>query len=395
MFRTKKMQLLGLAVMTFTSVLFLPVKESHAALECRFWKPSNEKNVVNVTTASALRSAVAAAKGGETIKLAPGNYGNLNFLSNKKPSSAITIISNDEKNPAIITATSISNASNINLVRLKFFPESRENIPTWGNRKPPLSSFIDNRGVRLPEPPGQAGLSLRNVTGITVGESKFSGHTRGVYVRESRNIRVMNNVFLNTVMDHMTFSDVHNVLIEGNYLGAFKTFWSAHNDAIQFYATGYNKPSSDVTIRNNVITSTELSGSNGGVQGVFIFNEKVVRENGGIADFHKNIVVEDNTIVTSHPNAVVVSATAGVRVRNNTVLADCDARRPGWDPRISVYSGNTQVVLTNNKANTIHASAKTVTQKVAMPANWTYSANTITQACMKAPKLNVAPGCKD
>lgn len=399
MMNIKKTAIFGMALMTFTSLSLLTATpgqaQSKAAplpLQCESYRDSQARNIMFVSTPAGLKKAIELAQGGQTIKLAPGNYGSLNYLSGKKPNSIVTLVSAVKNNPAIIESTSISNASNFTFINLKFFAEGTGKVPSWGDKKAPLGDFIDNRGVRLPVQPGDSALGLKDVNNIRISHSLFSGHNRAIYVKTSKNIRITDNVFVNTTMDHMTFTGVDGVLIEGNYMGAFKTFWSGHNDVIQFFATPSNTPSKNITIRNNVMTSSELPGSKGGVQAVFMFNEKVARNNGTLSDFHKNILVEDNTIVTTHVNALVIGAADGVTVRNNTVLSECG--RGGSDPRISIYSGNKNVSVKGNKANVLHAADKVVTKKVSMPSNWDVSGNKITGECISPPRV-YSPGCKN
>ena len=390
MYNFKKTAIYSMAFIGCMSMALMPVKGYAAEQICPVATLPLAK-VITVSSASALKSAVAIATGGVTIQLAPGNYGNLDFLSGKNASSPIIITSADKRNMAVVESTRISNASNITLSYLRFYADGSGNVPSWGNVIPPKDSFSG-----LPLQPGKTGLRLEGSRNITISNSLFSGHNRASMMVNSTNVRIVGNTFTNTTMDHMAFTGMNNLLIEGNYTGGFKTFWSAHNDSIQFWNTGKGSsgnPSTFVTIRNNVITSSELPGSNGGVQGIFIFSEKVVREGGTSKDFYRDFIVENNTVVTSHPNAITLSATTGLRVLNNTALVDCANHKKGWEPRITVYNGNTGVVLTGNKSNILHAATGNPTVKVDFPKSWTVGGNTVTTACMASPRLNVAPGC--
>lgn len=380
---TKK--IIGLGFMSMAAMCLIPMKPGYAALECKSYSVSTSKNVVKVSSASSLKTAIAASKGGQTFVLSPGNYGSLSYLSGKKTSQPITIISADKNNMAVVTSTSLQNSANIVLANLRFFAEGSGAVPSWGNVTPPNTDYDG-----LPKQPGKVGLTLASSSNITVTGSVFSGHNRGIYGTKSKNITITGNVFKNTTMDHMAFNAMDGVLIEGNYTGAFKAFWASHNDSIQFWNTGAT--SGNITIKNNVITSSELPGSKGGVQGVFIFNEDVARQGGNTTDFYRNIVVTGNKIVTTHPNALTISAAHGVRVQNNIVLADCSNRKSGWDPRLTVYKGDTNVVITGNKANLLHAAELNPTVKASMPAQWTVSGNSTTSQCVNDP-APVAPGC--
>lgn len=391
MFELKKSMMLGVALMTCLGVGILPVRGAMAAeLTCTVPKPAG--SVITVSNAAALKAAVSKLVSGQTIQLNPGNYGDLSFLSGKKFSAPVLITSANKNNMAIVTSTKISNSQNINLSYLKFFADGSGKTPSWGSVVPPNDSYDG-----LPRQPGKTALYLENSRDVTVAHSLFSGHNRGTMFSNSTNVKILNNVFTNTTMDHMAFTGMNNLLVEGNYTGGFKAFWASHNDSIQFWNTGTGSAgntSSYVTIRNNILTSTEQSGSKGGVQGVFIFSEKVARQGGGYSDFYKNVVIENNTIVTSHPNAITLSATAGLRIRNNTALVDCANHKKGWEPRLTVYNGSTGVTISGNRANRLHAATGNPTVQASFPGSWVVTGNTVTTQCMTAPRNLVAPGCR-
>ncbi len=382
--------MLGVALMTCLGMGLVPVRGAIAAeLSCTVPKPAGK--VITVSSASALKAAVSQLVSGQTIQLNPGNYGDLSFLSGKKFSAPVLITSANRSNMAIVTSTKIKNSQNINLSYLKFFADGSGKTPSWGNVVPPNDSYDG-----LPRQPGKTALYLEDSKDFTVANSLFSGHNRATMFSNSTNVKILNNVFTNTTMDHMAFTGMNNLLIEGNYTGGFKTFWTSHNDSIQFWNTGTGSSgnkSSYVTIRNNILTSTEQPGSKGGIQGVFIFNEKVARQGGGLSDFYRNIVVDNNKIVTSHPNALTLSATEGLVVRNNTALVDCANNKKGWEPRLTVYEGSRGVIISGNKANRFHAATKNPTVKASFPKSWFVMGNTVTSQCMNAPRNLVAPGC--
>ena len=382
--------MLGVALMTCLGVGILPVRGAIAAeLKCVVPQPSGK--VITVSSASALKAAVSKLVAGQTIRLNPGNYGDLSFLSGKKFSAPVLITSANRNNMAIVTSTKISGSQNIHLSYLRFFADGSGKTPSWGKVVPPNDSYDG-----LPRQPGKTALYLEQSRDFTVANSLFSGHNRATMFSNSTNVKILNNVFTNTTMDHMAFTGMNNLLIEGNYTGGFKAFWASHNDSIQFWNTGKGSAgnkSTYVTIRNNIITSTEQPGSKGGIQGVFLFNEKVAREGGGLSDFYKNVVVENNKIITSHPNAITLSATEGLKIRNNTALVDCANNKKGWEPRLTVYNGSRGVNISGNKVNRLHAATKNPTVQASFPSGWSVMGNTVTSQCMKAPLNLVAPGC--
>lgn len=361
-------------------------------LTCGNITPEDTTNAITVSTPDELEAAVADRRmSGGTILLAAGNYGNMtSLLNNMNPSAPLIIASADPANAAIIEATDVRNSSNITFANLNFFANGTPELPRWNIDPPPR----DGQFPELPSQPGGTGLRIRDSNNITVTGSNFSGHSRGISSSTSSNIRITNSMFNNTTMDHMAFTDIHGLLIEGNYTRGHQTLWRQHNDIIQFWNIPNTGPSSDIVIRNNVLTSSQLPGSNGSPQGIFMYNEEVQRNGGGPDEFYRNVLIENNTIITDHPNGMVLGAGDNIRVRNNTVRLDCAGERsPGRHPRINLHDQSTNVELTGNSTNQIQASGNDMVRPVTMPSSWANTSNTQTPDCMDSPVLTQAPGC--
>jgi len=363
--------------------LALPVCPAGAAMVCTTatWDPAT---AVTVGSAAELARAInGLGAAGGTILLGPGSYGSLSgLLSNLNPAENITIASADPTNPAMITQTSIRNSSNITLANLKFFADGTGNTP--------YTHSVNDTDAR----DGGTGVIIDASRNITISGSLFSGHTRGVFTRRSSGVSITGNSFRNTNMDHMAFTEVDSVLIEGNYTEKFAVQNDVgHNDSIQFWHT-QGTPSSNITIRNNVLTSNTSTA--GAVQHIFLYNEVVTRQGGTTADYYKNILIEGNTVVGSHPHGITVGHADGVTVRDNTVRTECGMTNPGWQPRINVEASNTNVSITGNTANAVRAANTTVdSSAMATPAGWDMSGNTLDSSCVPSPVLTQAPGCAD
>ena len=132
---------------------------------------------------------------------------------------------------------------------------------------------------------------------------------------------------------------------------------------IQFWTEGDLIPSSNVTIRDNIITIDD----NYRMQSIFIFNEQVTRHGDGKAMYYKNFVIENNHIEGNHPHGILVGPIDGLVVRGNTVLRDPGNpySGSGWFPKIDIDRMSTNVTITGNLANEI---------KGVMPG-WTVSGN--------------------
>ena len=96
----------------------------------------------------------------------------------------------------------------------------------------------------------------------------------------------------------MTFSNIDGVLIENNYIHDFRGSPGSgdHCDMIQFWTAGTTSPSTNITIRANVLDI----GNGTATQSIFMRNEMVDTGQAGTEMYYKNVVIEDNTITNAH-----------------------------------------------------------------------------------------------
>ncbi|MCB6180123.1 right-handed parallel beta-helix repeat-containing protein [Rhodobacter sp. Har01] len=292
--------------------------------------------VFSVSTAAALKTALSTAKGGDTIKLASGNYGSV-ALTNLKYASDVTITSADGNQGAKFTTLAISGSSNLR---------------------------IDGVTVNSASNSGTSVVSITNSTNIDFVNSDVSGKvdkvypitgpTHGIYVTGTSSGIVVQNNDVHDVLNGLTFFGTKNLTVSGNtvdYIGsdAFKfsgvntaliennvgpryiySTSDAHEDFMQFQGGA----SSNVVIRGNVF----LPENNFGVQGIFVAGD------GG----HSNITIEKNVVNIGMLNGIYVSeGSTGVKISYNTVLnALSDARAtaiiaPGASVSNNVTAGKT------------------------------------------------------
>ncbi|MBC7181674.1 MAG: PKD domain-containing protein, partial [Roseovarius sp.] len=152
-------------------------------------------------------------------------------------------------------------------------------------------------------------------------------------------------------IDAMNFIRVENILIEENYLHDFIRAPGAgdHADMIQFWTNGTTAPSTNVTIRSNVLDI----GEGDATQSIFMRNEEVDRGRAGEEMFYRNILIEDNVIINGHAHGITVGETNGLVIRNNTVLHADGGNVDGVDasveiPKINVSSTSINVTIANN-----------------------------------------------
>lgn len=348
-------------------------------------------STITVTNTQELSAALATAMGGETILLAPGNYGSVELLGNREPHLAfaetVTLKSADDDNPARISKLDVREASNITFDGLLFDYTFEAGHPIY--HRP--FSVSDSTGISIinsvfdgdaaqgvsDEADGYGhaiGLSFRDTSDILVEGNSFFTFYRAATISDTSDISVIGNDIYDIRLDGLNFSEVQNVLIEGNHIHDFRGPADAgdHSDMIQFWTRNTDAPSTSITIRDN-----HLDIGNGiATHSIFMRNDLVDRGLAGDEMFYRDVLIEENTIVNAHLHGIYLGETDGLQIRNNTVVHADGAAQDGDDPsveipRIDVAGPSRNVVITQNITSAIETNDS--------PNNWTVSGNAIVQ----------------
>ncbi|MFW6028021.1 MAG: right-handed parallel beta-helix repeat-containing protein, partial [bacterium] len=324
------------------------------------------ENTITVSSATELMDALASAQGGETILLEAGSYGELDLYDARdafvKFASEVTIKSADPDNLASFDRMSLSGVENLTFDTINFDYDAAPG--TAEHDKPFMVRDSDSVTIRnsifdgdLAEDVSETadgfgtghGLTVTDgSTNITVENNEFYHWLRAAVYSETDNLTVAGNDVHSVRSDGFDFSDVNNVLIERNYLhdfmGAEGT--SDHMDMIQFWTSGTSSPSTNITIRENVLDSGEGEGT----QSIFMRNEVVDSHDGGLDMFYRDIVIENNVIHNAHTHGITVGETVGLTVRNNTILHNADSGNESLVnvPTIRVKDASEDVLIADN-----------------------------------------------
>lgn len=328
---------------------------------------------VTVATRAELQAALAQAKAGDTILLAGGDYGTLTLNGRRdaflKFDGPVTIGAADPGNPPVFSGLDVRDTKGLSFQGLHFDYAYQDGQPIW--HKPFIAwnnsdiSFIGNRftgdvarGLTEADNgfPTGFGLQIRGSQNVTVSDNDISGFFRGLVVAESDALVVTGNELHGIRMDGMNFSAIQGVLIEGNELHNFaRSMGSAdHSDMIQFWTNGTTRPSTDIVIRNNILDL----GDGHYTQSIFMRNDMVDRGFAGAEMFYRNVLIEGNVIVNAHMHGIHVGETAGLVIRNNSVLTADGATEGGatsglQTPRIAVAPTSQDVTIVQNVTSAV------------------------------------------
>lgn len=328
---------------------------------------------IQVSNQAQLLSALKTATGGETILLKGGSYGDLSLIDRSTFdltfSQNVTIKAADMTNQPVVTGLDMRNASHLTFDGIKFDYTANPGAALWnlpfrvsGGNDISFNHCTFDGDIATGRnsmdngfPTGQ-GLGLGGITNISVNNCEFFNFYKGFSIGGCNNVVVSNNDVHNIRMDGMTFSSDQGVLIENNTIHDFNTskLSADHADMIQFWTTGTTRPSTNITIRGNVLDI----GDGGSTQSIFMRNELVDSGNAGKEMYYKNVLIENNVIVNGVLHGITVGETNGLTITNNSVL-HADGNLPdGADPevgipRINVNANSTNVSITHNATPSI------------------------------------------
>lgn len=308
--------------------------------------------ILNVANAAQFKTAVRGARGGDTILLAPGHYGNL-FISNLNPAGLVTVRSADPNNDAVIQQLRVTRSSNFLIEDV----DIANPIPVGGARADAVQvngsrdiSFVgvDMHGSLNGTPwDDSRGMAIIGSSRIAVLDSRFTELRAAVTITRGSDIVIAGNTVWN-VREGFNVAQGDDVLIERNLLRDFNPNLATgeHPDFIQVFSTGVGA-TTDLVIRNNVM----LQGDSTPVQGIFIRSERAAE---GIR--HSNIRIENNLYEGTSRHGISVSDASNVTITGNTVL---EGKTPVLAPAISLskvsgglVANNVASLLLNNAGNT-------------------------------------------
>ena len=325
-----------------------------------------------VSSAKDLGAALSTVTAGETILLAPGDYGLLSLTKATRNNLAVTLRSLDPGDPATFSGLDLLGVGNVTFEAIDFDYQFQTGDQIWqapfqaydshnltfrrcrfdGDLATGVSDADDGSATGI-------GLSIHQSTDLTLDENIFFEFFRGLVVSDSDRISVTGNEVHAIRSDGMNFVAVDQLLVANNTLHDFKTspLSGDHADMIQFWTAGTTRPSRNVVIRDNVLNS----GNGAWTQSILMGNELVSQGGAGPEMYYRNITITGNVIINSHLHGISVGETDGLRIANNTLIHNRRTHEAAdnpvlWVPRINVAPAANTVIVENNAASAIMGS---------------------------------------
>ncbi len=228
-------------------------------------------------TPDSIGSVIARASAGDVIRLAPGDYGNID-LKGKSWQPAITI----EAGTATI--------ANVRLNAITGFH--------WRGGQ------FDGGDTRT------TGFSAGGSQDIRLERAVFNRFTRnGVVIGGSSDVDLIGNRFAGMGSDGIQVAESRRITIDGNNCADFHHTEKAHPDCIQLWSRPATPATADIIIRNNVM--------NGTMQGISLFNH--VRNGVDDGGFDRITIIGNDVAISDYYHGIAVYSCRNCLIRDNKV----------------------------------------------------------------------------
>ncbi len=240
--------------------------------------------------------------------------------------------------------------------------------------------------------PAGRGLHFERTQDVEISDSIVQGFWVGLSVANSHNFTLRESYLHGMRKDVVTLTQVRDVVIEGNYFGAFNRSFAFddHPDMIQMWTGGTTQPSERVSVRQNVFNSGHGPWS----QTIFFRNERVDKGEAGRAMFYRDIEIEQNLVLNAHANGIYAGETDTLTISNNILIRNRNSEENGMSdtlasPRVHVAQDSEHVTIVGNAAYHFPAPSQN---------DWKIQTNTLVQNArttlyddLFAETLNSAP----
>jgi parallel beta-helix repeat protein len=265
----------------------------------------------SVANSNELWGALDTARGGDTILLAPGHYGNVVYDRFRFTGGFVTIRSADPANRARFGQIFLRGTTGIAFT----------GVDIQTNRHPLVSisgtniRFAGNT-LRGANPNGdpwdddQTGMWIRNAGNVVIASNDFQDLRAAIWVQRSTSVAIRHNDFT-VLREGLNISGATRGDIDNNFFSKFAPKYPTgeHPDAIQFWNANETTGVTHYRIRNNFLSL----GNDGHVQGIFLGTENRALP-------HSNLEISGNIYYGASFHGISLAAVTNSRIFNNTVV---------------------------------------------------------------------------
>lgn len=305
---------------------------------------------IDVSTSAQLTAALSVARGGDMIRLASGNYGDVS-ISGKIFASDVTITSKDPAHAATFNTLTVKGSSNIDFVGVdvEFKPtmatvsfssavmiDGSKGIEFTGgtvhggpsvNGVAATSTTGDATGNVLGQPTGR-GFTIQNSSDVTIEHTDLSAFDRGIVLVTSNGVNITHNE-IHDLRRSGIVGAANDLKIEDNHMSSAHPWrWGQTNgDHADFIALWTDKSAvSNVVIRNNIMEQ----GDGAPILGMWLA--------GSAAAPFKNVVVDGNAVLGTDHQGIMLTWVVGGSLTDNTLVKSAGGTEA---PGILIRDGTT------------------------------------------------------
>lgn len=245
---------------------------------------------VIAATPATLPARLNTVRPGDTLNLAPGNYGDV-VLSGRNFDPPLTI--------------------NAGTARFRFVAENASGITVNGGELGPALGPDPDNTFKL----GARGYAahVQRSRRIVFNGTTFADAVRGLVIGESTDIAVDRAKLTRLKTDGINIASSQRVIVTRSECTEFTPRPKDHPDCIQMWSRPNLPPTANVTLRDNV--------ARGDMQGFTGFNHM---RNGVDDGGFDNIVIENNRVFGTFPQGVAL-----MKARNSRVVGNVTRTLPG------------------------------------------------------------------
>lgn len=273
----------------------------------------------NVNNATQLKAAVKVAKGGDTILLAPGDYGSVTINNIRAAGGTVTVQSADATNEASFHTLRMTNLHNFSFVDLDVKHPLAAGEARFSQAIAVVkSSNVSFTGIEMQgSMNGTAwddghGLSVIGSERVSILDSTFEQLNNAVTLNKVTDVIVAGNSFTGA-RQGVTIAQVNNGLFEKNFLIDMDPNYpnGDHPDNFQVLTGGTYEASNNLTFRSNVM----IEGTSGFIGGIYIQSERM-----GQGVRHSDITIDNNFYQGTYRHALSLNGVDNAVITNNTIL---------------------------------------------------------------------------
>ncbi|WP_199555336.1 right-handed parallel beta-helix repeat-containing protein [Sandaracinobacteroides hominis] len=272
-----------------------------------------------VANPAELAAAIKAVRAGDTILLAPGDYGTMRIFRRRITDGRVHITSADGANRARVSTINLEGSEGFLVSRLVVQGSTTPLVNITG--APRNIAFHDNliQGANAnldPWDDNNTAVYIRGANTVTFTQNQFRDLKTAMYVQNSFDVIISQNSFT-YLREGLNIASLGRGDIVGNLFHSFYPRYdkSEHPDAIQLWTRGESWGSHDLSIRNNYFA---LGGPRM-VHGIFGRSEEA--ESYGRPVYFARLTITGNVYYGSALHGITLSSVNGAEVSNNVVVA--------------------------------------------------------------------------